>query len=737
MQTFPHYRQLDAMDCGPACLRMVAGYYGRNYSLQYLRERCYIDRQGVSLKGISEAAEYLGFRTLAVKIPFDSNGNDEPSLSVAPLPLIAHWNQQHFLVVYKINKRHVWIADPAAGKLKLSHEQFKTHWVSDPDSGRGKGIVLLLEPGMNFYRDNEESDEKKLSLLTFFSSYLRPYKKLLLNLWLGLLLTAFFQLAFPFLTQAIVDVGIDNRDIGFIWLILLGQLMLFFGQTVVSFIQSWIFLHISTRVGIGLISDFLYKLMRLPLGFFDSKFTGDLMQRIGDQRRIESFLTQSTFQVILAIVTIVIFGAVLSWYSLVIFGLFLIGTLLYFGWIYAFLKKRKEIDYQAFQKMSDNQHSLIEIIQGMPEIKLQGSQRKRRWGWATIQAKLFRVQLRSLALGQWQDGGAQVINQMKDILITFLSAKAVVDGSMTLGMMLAVQYMAGRLNAPLQQMMGFIRSAQDASISLERLGEVQDHPDEEPLGLQKQQNIPEGDIRIDGLSFQYTPISELVLEDIDLCIPRGKLTAIVGTSGSGKTTLIKLLLGFYQPSKGSIRAGSTPLTAISINTWREACGVVLQDGFIFSDTIANNIAESDDTVHQIKLANAMHTANIHEFVESLPLGANTMIGARGNGISQGQRQRMLIARAVYKDPEFIFLDEATNALDANNERVILQNLEAFFKGRTVVVIAHRLSTVRHADQIVVLEKGRIVETGTHEELTARRPAGAYFSLVKNQLELGN
>jgi len=731
MGSFPFYRQLDAMDCGPTCLRMVAHHYGKNYSLQYLRERCYIDRQGVSLKGISEAAEEIGFRTVAVKIPFDKNGTDKPSLRVAPLPLIAHWNQKHFLVVYKIGKRHVWIADPAAGKLKLTHEQFKIHWASDGE----KGIAFLLEPGGDFHKDEEESEGKKLSLFTFFSIYLRPFKKLLFNLWVGLLVTAFFQLAFPFLTQAIVDEGIGNKNIGLIWLILLGQVMLFFGQTVVNFIQSWIFLHISTRIAISLISDFLYKLMRLPLGFFDSKFVGDLMQRVTDQRRIETFLTQSTFQVILAVITIFIFGAVLSWYSFLIFGLFLIGTLLYFGWILVFLKKRKEIDYQAFQKMSDNQHSLIEIIQGMPEIKLQGSQRKRRWAWASIQAKLFRVQMRSLALGQWQDGGAQVINQLKDIFITFLSAKAVIDGNMTLGMMLAVQYMVGRLNAPLLQMMGFIRSAQDASISLERLGEVQDQPDEEPKGVQKQDSIPEGDIRIKGLSFQYTPISEMVLEDINLIIPRGKVTAIVGTSGSGKTTLIKLLLGFYQTVKGSIRIGSTPLNAISMKSWREACGVVLQDGFIFSDTIANNIAESDDTVNQMKLAKATHTANIQDFVESLPLGTNTMIGARGNGISQGQRQRMLIARAVYKDPEFIFLDEATNALDANNERVILQNLNAFFKGRTVLVIAHRLSTVSQADHIVVLENGKIIEQGTHNELTARR--GAYYTLVKNQLELGS
>ncbi|MEZ4980859.1 MAG: ATP-binding cassette domain-containing protein [Saprospiraceae bacterium] len=496
--------------------------------------------------------------------------------------------------------------------------------------------------------------------------------------------------------------GIDNNDIGFVLMILLGQLMLFFGSTVVSFVQSWIFLHISARVGIGLIADFLQKLMDLPLGFFDTKFTGDLLQRVGDQRRIESFLTQSTFNIILGAISIVVFGAVLAWYSLPIFFLFVVSTVIYFFWILRFLKRRKEIDYQAFQQMSNTQNHLIEIIEGMPDVKLQGSQLKRRWGWAVVQAKLFRVQMKSLALGQWQDGGAQVINQLKDILITFLAAKSVIDGQMTLGMMLAVQYMVGRLNAPLQQMIGFIRSSQDASISLERLGEVYDQPNEEEVNDRKLNSIPNGDLVFQNLSFSYTPISGEVLKDINLIIPRGKLTAIVGTSGSGKTTLIKLLLGFYQPQKGNIKVGANALENISLKRWRDACGVVMQDGYIFSDSIANNIAESDDLPDQIKLHKAAETANILEFINDLPLGFNTMIGARGNGISQGQRQRMLIARAVYKDPEFIFLDEATNSLDAKNERIIIENLDNFFKGRTVIVIAHRLSTVRHADQIVVL-----------------------------------
>lgn len=731
MKRLHFYRQLDTMDCGPTCLRMVARQYGKRFSLQELRDRCHIDRQGVSLRGISEAAESIGFRSMAVKVPFKAVAKDGPSLQLAPLPLIAHWNQKHFIVVYRLNKHYVWIADPAIGKIKLTHQAFKSSW----ETTGQRGIALLLEPGAQFYQNKENDQMENHWSFGQILHYLRPHKRLLINLGLCLMLIASFQLAFPFFTQAVVDVGIQNKDLNFVYLVLFGQLMLFFGQTVVGFIQNWIFLHISTRIGISLIADFLYKLMRLPLGFFDSKFIGDLLQRIGDQRRIESFLIQSSFQGIMAIVVLILFGAVLMHYSLPIFLLFVFGAMLYFGWIFLFLKKRKEIDYQIFQKMANNQHTLIEIIRGMTEIKLQGSQRKQRSAWASIQAKLFRVQMKALAIGQWQEGGAQVINQLKDIFITFLSAQAVISGKMTLGMMLAVQYMVGRLNAPLQQLVGFIKAGQDAAISMERLNEVQNHPEEEPLESSKLTSIPLGDIHIKNVSFRYTPIADAVLKNINLVIPRGKVTAIVGTSGSGKTTLFKLLLGFYPPTEGNIFIGQQPLANLSMKKWRAACGVVLQDGFIFSNTIQNNVAESSDQTDQDQLYHALQTANIYDHIQTLPLGIHTMLGEKGNGISQGQRQRMLIARAVYKNPDFLLLDEATNALDAKNERVILQNLNAFFKNRTVVVIAHRLSTVSRADQIVVLDQGRIIEVGNHKELTIKR--GAYYALVKNQLELGN
>ncbi len=549
------------MDCGPTCLRMVAKFHGKSYSLPFLREKCYIDRAGVSLKGISEAAELIGLRTMAVKVPLYDPNKDDAVLSNAPLPCIVHWNQNHFVVVYKITKNKVFIADPASGKHTLSHTEFNNSYISDGD----KGVALLIETTPEFYK-TEFDDESKRGF-SFLFRYLTPHHKLMVQLVIGLFLGMIFQLIFPFLTQSLVDVGIDTRDLNFVYIVLAGQLMLFFGQTVVRFIQSWILLHISVRINVSLISDFLIKLMKLPLGFFDAKNTGDLLQRIGDHKRIESFLTQSTLSVLLSVLNLFVFGIVLAYYSLQIFTIFLISSVLYVLWIFVFLKKRKEIDYKAFQQMSDNQDSLIEIIQGMPEIKLQGSQLKRRWKWAGIQAKLFRVQMKSLTISQYQDAGALSINQLKDIIITFIAARSVIEGSLTLGMMLAIQYIIGQLNGPLQQLIGFVRSAQDASISLERLSEIHNNKNEESGDVSKFNEIPDGDIIIENLSFSYTPISDEVLKNVSLTIPRGKTTAIVGTSGSGKTTLIKLLLGFYEPTKGRISISNTPLNQIYQKVW--------------------------------------------------------------------------------------------------------------------------------------------------------------------------
>ena len=737
--SFPFYKQLDAMDCGPSCLRMIAKFYGKNYTLQTLRDKSYITREGVSMLGISDAAEAIGFRSMGVRITFEQLMNE------APMPCVAHWNQNHFVVVYKVKKIpptpfrkggvEVYVSDPASGIIKFTKEEFLKGWANTKEGGEDKGLCLLLETTPDFYQAADEKINK--SGFKFLFSYLRPYKKIIVQLFLGLLLGSLLQLIFPFLTQSIVDKGINTQDLNFVTLIIIAQLVLIFSRTIVEFIRSWILLHLGTRINISLISDFLIKLMKLPVSFFDTKMIGDLIQRIGDHRRIENFLTSSTLNILFSFVTLIIFGIVLLIYSVNIFLIFLIGSVLYTSWVYLFMKKRREIDNRRFAQLSDNQSNVIQLITGMQEIKLNNCEKQKRWEWENIQAKLFRVNMSSLSLNQYQQAGGVFINEVKNVMITFIAAKSVIDGNMTLGMMLAVQYIMGQLNSPINQMISFLQSTQDAKISLERLGEIHSKENEESDEHPKVDILPEQrELNIEKVFFQYEgPHSPFVLDDVNLSIPEKKITAIVGTSGSGKTTLIKLLLGFYNPVKGKITLGDLYMNNLSNRLWRDKCGVVMQDGFIFSDSIANNIAVSDEYVDRAKLLHAVKVANIQEFIESLPLGYNTKIGQNGVGLSQGQKQRILIARAVYKNPEFIFFDEATNALDANNERVIMENLDQFFKGKTVVVVAHRLSTVKNADQIVVLEKGKIVERGTHSELSKKK--GAYYELVKNQLELGS
>lgn len=730
---FQTYAQLDSRDCGPTCLRMVAKHYGKNYSLQGLRERCFINRDGVSLLGISEAAEKIGFRSIGVRIGWEKLAND------APLPCIVHWKQNHFVVVYNIsgknNKEKIWVADPAHGLIKYTKEEFLRYWLSDKKEGEEKGIALLLEPGPDFY--NIEDEKRDKTKFRFLLQYLRPHKSFMVQIMFAMLIGSLLQLIAPFLTQSVVDKGIGNQNIGFVRLVLIAQLVLMVSRTSVDFIRNWLLLHISTRINISLISDFLIKLMKLPIGFFDTKMIGDIMQRIGDHSRIQSFLTGSSLNILFSMINLIIFSIVLAIYSMQILAVFLIGSTIYFVWVWLFLKKRRELDFKRFAQMADNQSNLFQLITGMQEIKLNNCEHQKRWKWERIQARLFRVSIQGLALSQWQQAGALFFNETKNIFITFLSASAVIKGDITLGMMMSIQYIIGQLDAPVEQMISFMQAAQDAKISMERLGEIHNKEDEEKPGDMRITMLPEKkDIHIQNLLFQYEgPHSEMVLNNIDLLVPEGKITAIVGTSGSGKTTLVKLMLGFYEPVKGEIRVGDTLLKNFSSSFWRDKCGAVMQDGYIFSDSIAENIAPGEENIDRTRLLNAVKTANIREFVEGLPLGYNTKIGQEGSGISQGQRQRILIARAVYKQPEFIFFDEATNSLDANNERIIMENLEQFFKGRTVVVVAHRLSTVKNADQIVVLEKGEIVERGTHEELTTLK--GAYYNLVKNQLELGN
>ncbi|MEA4935367.1 MAG: peptidase domain-containing ABC transporter [Paludibacter sp.] len=731
MTKFPLYHQHDAMDCGPTCLRMIAAHYGRNYSLEGLREKSHFTREGVSLLGISEAAEKLGLRSVGVFVSFEE-------LKEAPLPCIVHWNQQHFVVVYDIRKKNgremVYVADPSAGKLKYTKEEFCRCWASTRNEGQDEGIALLLETTPEFYQHEGEKVRKKG--FAFLFAYLRPYKKLIFQLFLGLFFGSLLQLLLPFLTQSIIDFGVSAQNLNYIYLVLAAQLVLVFSSSTVEFIRGWILLHIGTRVNISLISDFLSKLMRLPMSYFDTKMVGDIMQRMGDHTRIQNYLTNSSLNILFGIFNIVIFTLVLLFYNFTIFLIFTIGSILYFSWVSLFMKRRALLDHKNFAQQAANQSNVIQLITGMQEIKLNACEKQKRWEWERIQAKLFKLRIKGLALSQYQDSGAVFINQTKNIIITALVAKFVIDGQMTLGMMLSVQYILGQLNSPIDQLINFYRESQDAKLSIERLSEVHEKDDEEDDSQKYIQEIPiQLDITMKDMSFAYdtTIAGKPVVRNIQLHIPTGKQTAIVGTSGSGKTTLMKLMLGFYPVQSGEILLGNNNLNQYNLREWRKKCGVVMQDGFIFSDTIARNIAPGEENIDKEKLLNAVITANIREFIESLPLRYDTKIGSEGHALSQGQKQRILIARAVYKDPEFVFLDEATNALDTNNEKVIMDNLQQFFMGRTSIVIAHRLSTVKNADQIVVIDNGEIKEIGTHSSLTKKK--GAYYQLIKNQLEL--
>jgi ATP-binding cassette subfamily B protein len=728
-KSFPVYRQHDAKDCGPTCLRMVASFHGRRFSLQYLRDRSYIDRQGVSLLGIAYAAESIGFRTRCARVSM------EHFLEHAPLPCIVHWRQNHFVVVHAVGNGKVRIADPAQGEATLTVDEFRRAWASNNVAGRDAGIVLLLQPTPDFFSRADQEPTKRRQL-GFMFSYLRGFAPFFRQVVLGMFVAAVLQLIFPFLTQAIVDNGIATQNLKFVNAVLVAQLALFMSQTVVEFIRNRILFHVGTRVYVSVISDFLIKLMKLPLPFFDTRTVGDILQRIQDHTRIQQFVTASTLNVIFSFFTLIIFSGVLVMYSPILGAVFLVGSVLHVAWVLAFLPRRKQLDYLRFAEMSANQSTLVELVHGMQEIKLANAEQQRRWGWEQVQARLFKVSLRGLSLSQMEEAGAGFLNQLKNITLTFLAAKMVIDGELTLGMLLSVQFIVGQLNTPLAQLISFAQSAQDAKISLDRLAEIHQHENEEDPG-QKIQALPDSRaLSLRSVSFHYGgPLSEMVLGDLDLDIPEGKVTAIVGPSGSGKSTLLKLLLKFYDPVRGEIMLGHTPLRNLSARALRLRCGVVMQDGHIFADTVAANITAGHEEIDRGRLLYAARMADIDQFVQGLPMGYNTRIGREGIGMSAGQKQRVLIARAIYKDPDFLFFDEATSALDANTERRIVDNLQQFFRGRTVVVIAHRLSTVKNADQIVVLDGGRITERGTHAELAALR--GSYFELVKNQLELGD
>jgi ATP-binding cassette subfamily B protein len=704
---------------------MIAKYYGRDFKIQTLRQYCEISKEGASMRGIGEAAEKIGFKSIGVKISLIE-------LNEVELPCILHWRQQHFVVLYKIRNKKYYIADPSNGLVVLPESEFVGNWqIKKEDKD---GVALLLSPTPRFSEQiSEKSDETKWS---FLFSYLVTYKKLFFQLILGLTIGSILQLIAPFLTQSIVDIGINTKSLNFVEVILIAQFALIVGQVSVEFIRAWILLHISTRVNISILTDFLIKLMKLPISYFDTKMTGDIMQRMSDQRTIQSFLTGSTLTTIFSLFNLVVFSVVLAHYNHAIFFVFVFSSVLYTIWIILFLSKRRALNYKSFDVSAQNQSGIIQLISGMQEIKLNNCERQKRWEWELIQVRLFKFNVKTLALNQYQQGGATFINQSKNILITFLSAEAVIKGNLSLGGMVAIQYIVGQLSSPIEQLLSFIQSFQDAKISLERLNEIQQMEDEQPANREWQNSLPKNkSLNIQNLTFRYPGAgNNNVLNNVSLNIPEGKTTAIVGMSGSGKTTILKLLLRFYAPQKGEIMVGDQLVNTIAFKAWRAQCGVVMQDGFIFSDTIERNIAVGDEYPDQTKLNHAIRVANIQDLIASLPLGLATKIGAEGNGISQGQRQRLLIARVVYKNPHYIFFDEATNALDANNEQIIMENLSEFFDGRTVVIVAHRLSTVKNADNIILLHNGQIIEHGTHCELTALK--GDYYKLVKNQLELG-
>ncbi len=728
---FPVYQQLDAMDCGSTCLRIVAKHYGRSYSAARMRELCHVTREGVSMLGVSDAAEKIGFHTAGVKITWEQLFND------APLPCIVHWNQKHFVVVYKIKKDKVYLSDPASGLLEYSQKDFLRCWLSSGHHESQRcGTALLLEPAPEFYNIGYDEDRTVMGL-SYLIRYLRPFKAYIVQLLLGMAVGSILSLILPFVTQAIVDTGIGTNNLDFIVVMLVSQLVIVLGQMANGLIRSWLMLHMTVRLSISLISDFLSKLMRLPISFFDSKMVGDILQRIGDYSRIQSFLTESLLSMVMAVVTFVVYGVVMAGYNLEVLGIFVFGSALYILWVLLFMKRRRKLDYMRFQVAATNQSNLVQLVTGMQDIKLNNCERKKRWEWERIQARLFNVSIKSLMLGQTQNVGGIFIDQIKNIMISFLTAKAVIDGDMTLGMMTAVQYIMGQLNAPVSQFITFVQSTQDAKISLERLNDIYGKEDEEPVAQPKIREIPDNaDIEFRNVTFQYGGLhSEKVLDGISMTIPSNKVTAIVGNSGSGKTTLLKLILGFYHPSEGEVMLGGNRLGKYSDSVWRSKCGAVMQEGFIFSDTIINNIAVCDDVPNMERVRRAVETANIGDFIDGLPLGYHTKIGMEGHGLSTGQKQRLLIARAAYKDAKYLIFDEATNSLDANNERFIMEKLNVLFRNRTVVIVAHRLSTVRNADNIVVVYKGKITEQGTHEELINRR--GDYYKLIKNQLELGN
>ena len=730
LKTFPCDRQMDMMDCGPACLKMIAKHYGKYYSLQYMRDKCGITKEGVSFLDLSHAAENIGLKTLSLKCTIDD------LILKVPLPVIVHWDNSHFIVVYNTNPRNgnINVSDPAKGIIKYTKKEFEKRWVKKAE--KDKGVLMAIEPRAEFYeRQGEEKTERKKTFENFLG-YFKPYKKSFINLFSVMLLVTVLQGFLPFISKAVIDVGIQTHDVDFIYIVLIANIAIYVSIMLSNMVRDWILLHVTSRVNIALISDYLIKLMLLPITFFENKMTGDILQRAQDHERIRSFIMNNSINMIFSTLTFFVFAAILLFYNTTIFYIFLAGSVLYVLWVMGFLKLRKKLDWEYFDLISRNQSYWVETIAGIQDIKINNYEKPKRWKWEDIQARLYKVNVRVLNVTNMQSLGAQFIDSIKNLAITFFCAIAVIKGEMTFGVMISTQFIIGMLNAPVQQFIQFIISFQFAKISFLRLNEIHQLKDEHDDVGTNPIDLPENkSLVINNVAFQYTPTGPIVLRNVHLIIPEKKVTAIVGDSGSGKSTLLKLILRLYKPSFGDILIGNMNVNNISLKQWRDKCGAVMQDGKIFNDTILNNIVLDDEKIDYEKLKKALDTANIAAEIEKLPLGYQTMMGEQGRGLSGGQKQRILIARALYKDPDYLFFDEATNSLDTLNEQKIVEALDNVFKDKTVIVVAHRLSTIRKADQIVVMQNGMIVEIGNHNSLMERK--GRYYQLVQSQLDLSS